>query len=41
MPATSERIRMQVNDAIGLKAKTAILGGDEKAATFYQPSGSY
>ncbi|KAG7364579.1 xanthine oxidase [Nitzschia inconspicua] len=40
MPGTSERIRMQTNDAIGMKAKTAILG-DEKAAETYQTQGSY
>jgi len=40
MPGTSERIRMQVNDAIGMKAKTAMLG-DEKEAEKYQTQGSY
>eukprot|EP00536_Pseudo-nitzschia_multiseries_P013908 jgi/Psemu1/320566/estExt_fgenesh1_pm.C_6290015 len=40
MPATSERIRMQANDAIGMKAKTAMLG-DEKVAEKYQTQGSY
>lgn len=41
MPGTSERIRMQCNDKLGIKVKTAMLGGDEKAAGSYQPSGSY
>ena len=40
MPGTSERIRMQVNDAISMKAKTSMLG-DDKAAESYQTQGSY
>jgi len=40
MPATSERVRMMANDAIGIKAKTAMLG-DEEAAKKYQTQGSY
>jgi len=40
MPATSERIRMTVNDAIGMKAKTSMLGSEE-AAKKYQTQGSY
>jgi len=40
MPGTSERIRMQTNDAISMKAKTTMLG-DEKAAESYQTQGSY
>ena len=40
MPATSERIRMMANDAIGITAKTTMLG-DEEAAKKYQTQGSY
>jgi hypothetical protein len=40
MPGTSERIRMQSNDVLAMKAKTAMLG-DEKAAETYQTQGSY
>ncbi len=40
LPATSERIRMYINDEIGMKAKTALLGHAEGART-YQPQGSY
>jgi len=40
MPGTSERIRMMVNDTIGIKAKVAMLG-DEKEAKKYQTQGSY
>lgn len=40
MPGTSERIRMMVNDTLGMKAKVAILG-DEKEAKKYQIQGSY
>jgi xanthine dehydrogenase/oxidase len=40
LPGTSERIRMQVNDAISMKAKTQMLG-DEKLAVQYQTQGSY
>lgn len=40
MPGTSERIRMQTNDMISMKAKTNMLG-DEKAAEAYQTQGSY
>mmetsp|Transcript_3741 Transcript_3741/g.9792 ORF Transcript_3741/g.9792 Transcript_3741/m.9792 type:complete len:246 (+) Transcript_3741:3935-4672(+) len=40
MPATSERIRMMVNDAIAMNAKIAMLG-DEAAAKSYQIQGSY
>eukprot|EP00539_Tryblionella_compressa_P013863 CAMPEP_0178824392 /NCGR_PEP_ID=MMETSP0746-20121128/5653_1 /TAXON_ID=913974 /ORGANISM="Nitzschia punctata, Strain CCMP561" /LENGTH=1497 /DNA_ID=CAMNT_0020486065 /DNA_START=312 /DNA_END=4805 /DNA_ORIENTATION=- len=40
MPGTSERIRMQLNDAIAMKAKTKMLG-DETAAEAYQTQGSY
>jgi xanthine dehydrogenase/oxidase len=40
MPGTSERIRMQTNDSISMKAKTNMLG-DEKAAEAYQTQGSY
>ena len=40
MPGTSERIRMMVNDTIGMNAKVAILG-DEEAAKKYQTQGSY
>lgn len=41
MPATSERIRMQLNDSIGLNAKASMLEGDKETAANYQPSGSY
>ena len=40
MPGTSERIRMQANDGLAMKAKTTMLG-DEKAAEAYQTQGSY
>jgi xanthine dehydrogenase molybdopterin-binding subunit B len=40
MPGTSERIRMQTNDAISMKAKTVMLS-DEKLAELYQTQGSY
>lgn len=40
LPATSERIRLYTNDAIGMKAKKAMLG-DEDGATAYQPQGSF
>ena len=40
MPGTSERIRMMANDAIGVKAKVAMLG-DEEMAKKYQTQGSY
>lgn len=40
LPATSERIRLYCNDEIGMKAKAAMLKGDEKAAS-YQPQGSF
>ncbi len=40
MPGTSERIRMMANDAIGMKAKVAMLG-DEETAKKYQTQGSY
>lgn len=40
LPATSERIRMYVNDEIGMKAKQAMLG-DAGAAESYQPQGSF
>jgi xanthine dehydrogenase/oxidase len=40
MPGTSERIRMQTNDAISMKTKTAMLG-DKKLAELYQTQGSY
>jgi xanthine dehydrogenase/oxidase len=40
MPGTSERIRMQTNDAISMKAKTAMLG-DKMLAEVYQTQGSY
>ena len=40
MPGTSERIRMTVNDAIAMNAKTGMLG-DEEAAKSYQIQGSY
>jgi xanthine dehydrogenase/oxidase len=40
MPGTSERIRMMVNDTLGMKAKVAMLG-DEKEAKKYQTQGSY
>eukprot|EP00529_Nitzschia_sp_RCC80_P006848 CAMPEP_0113519712 /NCGR_PEP_ID=MMETSP0014_2-20120614/43682_1 /TAXON_ID=2857 /ORGANISM="Nitzschia sp." /LENGTH=1505 /DNA_ID=CAMNT_0000417481 /DNA_START=371 /DNA_END=4888 /DNA_ORIENTATION=- /assembly_acc=CAM_ASM_000159 len=41
MPGTSERIRMQTNDMFSMKAKTNMLGSDEKAAEAYQTQGSY
>lgn len=40
MPGTSERIRMQSNDAIAMKAKATMLG-DEKLAERYQTQGSF
>ena len=40
MPATSERIRMMVNDEISTNAKITMLG-DEEAAKEYQIQGSY
>lgn len=40
MPGTSERIRMQSNDPIAMKAKIAMLG-EESAAETYQTQGSY
>lgn len=40
MPGTSERIRMQANDAIGMKVKAKMLGNEE-AAEKYQTQGSY
>jgi xanthine dehydrogenase/oxidase len=40
MPGTSERIRMQANDTIAMKAKTVMLG-DEMRAEAYQTQGSY
>ena len=40
LPATSERIRMYLNDEIGLKAKEVLLG-DVELASSYQPQGSF
>ena len=40
LPATSERIRLYVNDEIGNKAKKAMLGGINEVTT-YQPQGSF
>lgn len=40
LPATSECIRIQANDEIGVRAKTAMLGDAEAAAT-YQTQGSF
>jgi xanthine dehydrogenase/oxidase len=40
LPATSERIRLYTNDEIGMKAKKAMLGDADGAAT-YQPQGSF
>ena len=40
LPATSERIRMYVNDEIAMRAKTVMLRGDSEKALAYQPQGS-
>lgn len=40
LPATSERIRLYVNDDIAMKAKAAMLG-DAGDAAAYQPQGSF
>lgn len=40
LPATSERIRMYVNDEISMKAKTLMFGGNVEKAAGYQPQGS-
>jgi xanthine dehydrogenase/oxidase len=40
LPATSERIRMYLNDDISMKAKQLVLG-DAEPASSYQPQGSF
>ncbi|KAL3940381.1 MAG: hypothetical protein SGBAC_005084 [Bacillariaceae sp.] len=41
MPATSERIRMSVNDEISMKAKKQVIGDSGRDAAQYQVQGSF
>lgn len=41
LPATSERIRMSLNDAISMKAKKQVLGKSDAEVESYQVQGSF
>jgi xanthine dehydrogenase/oxidase len=41
LPATSERIRMSMNDEIAMKAKAQVLGKSGPEAESYQVQGSF